>query len=146
MISIHLINTKDTFYELERQLRNRILLRPIGIPDHAWEMHDEKSYHFVAVEDGNVIGCVVLVPLDNGVHKAQLMQMAVEGNQQGKGIGKLLVNELLSFCKSKGIAEVTCHARETALKFYLNLGFEVYDEPFIEVGIKHYHMRIISEI
>jgi hypothetical protein len=46
-----------------RELRNKILLRPIGIPDHAWEMHDKKSWHFVAVENDVVIGCVVLVPL-----------------------------------------------------------------------------------
>jgi hypothetical protein len=26
--------------------------------------------------------------------------------------------------------------------FYLNLGFEIYDEPFVEVGIPHEHMRI----
>ncbi|MFT5964488.1 MAG: putative GNAT family N-acyltransferase [Flavobacterium sp.] len=145
MISIQLIDTKNVLYQMERELRNKILLRPIGIPDHAWEMHDEKAWHLVAVENDVVFGCVVLVPLDPGQKKAQLMQMAVETNQQGNGVGKLLVNELLSFCKSKGIQEVVCHSRENAVPFYLNLGFEIYDEPFVEVGIKHSHMRINLE-
>jgi predicted GNAT family N-acyltransferase len=70
------------------------------------------------------------------------MQMAVETNQQGKGIGKLLVKELLSFCNANGIKEVVCHARDNSVPFYLNLGFGIYDEPFVEVGIPHEHMRI----
>jgi predicted GNAT family N-acyltransferase len=142
MISIQLIDTKSALYQLEQELRNKILLRPIGIPDHAWEMHDEKSWHFVAVEDNNILGCVVLVPLDQEQTKTQLMQMAVETNQQGKGVGKLLVKELLAFSKSKGIKEVICHSRDNAVPFYLNLGFEIYDEAFVEVGIQHSHMRI----
>jgi predicted GNAT family N-acyltransferase len=142
MISIQSIETKNTLYQMERELRNKILLRPIGILDHAWEMHDEKSWHFVAVENDVVIGCVVLVPQDLGQRKAQLMQMAVETNQQGKGIGKLLVKELLSFCNANGIKEVVCHARDNAVPFYLSLGFETYDEAFVEVGILHSHMRI----
>jgi predicted GNAT family N-acyltransferase len=32
--------------------------------------------------------------------------------------------------------------RNNAVSFYLNLGFEIYDAPFVEVGIQHYHMRI----
>jgi predicted GNAT family N-acyltransferase len=145
MISIQLIDTKSPLYQMERELRNKILLRPIGIPDHAWEMHDEKSWHFVAIDNDITIGCVVLVPLNSEQTKAQLMQMAVETNLQGKGIGQLLVNELLSFCKSKGIEKVVCHSRENAVPFYLNLGFEIYDAPFVEVGIKHSHMRINLE-
>jgi hypothetical protein len=43
------------------------------------------------------------------------MQMAVETNKQGKGVGNL-VNELLSFCKSNGIKEVVCHP-ENAVPF-----------------------------
>jgi predicted GNAT family N-acyltransferase len=66
----------------------------------------------------------------------------VETNQQRKGIGKLLVKELLSFCNANGIKEVVCHARDNAVPFYLNLGFEIYDKPFMEVGISHSHMRI----
>jgi predicted GNAT family N-acyltransferase len=142
MVKIQRIETSNPLYQLETDLRNRILLRPIAIPDHAWEMHDHKAWHFVAIENENVIGCVVLNPLNPEQTKTQLMQMAVETDQQGKGIGKLLVKELLSFCVTNGIKEVVCHARDNAVPFYLNLGFEIYDEPFVEVGIQHYHMRI----
>jgi predicted GNAT family N-acyltransferase len=142
MITIQRIATSNPLYQLETDLRNRILLRPIGVPDHAWEMHDQKAWHFVAVESDAVIGCVVLNPLNSEKTKTQLMQMAVETNQQRKGIGKLLVKELLSFCNANGIKEVVCHARDNAVPFYLNLGFETYDEPFVEVGIPHEHMRI----
>src|ERR1051325_10394063 len=142
MISIHRISTKDNLYRQERDLRNRVLLRPIGLPDHAWEMNDEWSWHFVAVENNNVVGCVVLFPVDKEGHTAQLMQMAVESNLQGKGIGKLLVDHLLGFCRTKGIKEVVCHSRNNAVQFYSKLGFEIYGEPFTEVGIPHEHMRL----
>jgi predicted GNAT family N-acyltransferase len=68
------------------------------------------------------------------------MQMAVETNQQRKGIGKLLV--VLSFFAVNGIKEIICHARNNAVSFYLNLGFEIYDCTFCGSGIQHYHMRI----
>jgi ribosomal protein S18 acetylase RimI-like enzyme len=45
------------------------------------------------------------------------MQMAVETNQQRKGIGKLLVEELLSFTNN-GIKEIICHARNNAVSFF----------------------------
>lgn len=142
MITIEQISTKDTYYTAEQGLRNEVLLRPIGIPDHAWEMHDEASWHFVAIEQEQVIGCVVLRPLDAKNTKAQLMQMAVASEQQGKGIGKLLVQDLLRFSETTGIQEIICHARDNAVAFYLRQGFEIYDEAFEEVGILHRHMHI----
>jgi predicted GNAT family N-acyltransferase len=141
-ISIKRINTKDPLYSSERELRNSILLRPIGLPDHAWEMHDEQSWHFVAVSNNKVIGCVVLFPVEQEAHQAQLMQMAVETNNQGTGVGKLLVGALLDFCRSVGIREIICHARTEAVSFYLKLGFEIYGAPFTEVGLPHRYMRI----
>ena len=142
MLEIKQITILDPLYQLERELRNKILLRPIGLPDNAWEMKDDKAWHFVATENNNLLGCVILVPIDDKKEKVQLMQMAVDTNLQGKGIGKLLVIELLEFCKQQGIKEVTCHSRASANDFYKKLGFEIYDEPFDEVGITHNHMRI----
>tara|TARA_R110000868_G_scaffold111773_1_gene301525 strand:+ start:27880 stop:28320 length:441 start_codon:yes stop_codon:yes gene_type:complete len=142
MIDIKIINTSHELYFQEQELRNKVLLRPIGLEDHAWEMHDNKSFHFVAVENGKVVGCVVLFPLSETDNQAQLLQMAVETNQQGKGIGKLLIKGLIKFAKENAIKDVVCHARDNAVPFYQSLNFEIYDEPFVEVGMQHYHMRI----
>ena len=140
-IVIQRISIDNPLYQLERELRNRVLLRPIGVPDYGWEMHDRKSWHFVALDGENVVGCVVLVPLDNTDRKTQLIQMAVTRSFQGKGIGTGLISELIKFAKSQGIKEIICHARENAVPFYLKLQFEVYGEPFQEVGILHRHMK-----
>ncbi|MBO9595316.1 MAG: GNAT family N-acetyltransferase [Niabella sp.] len=110
------------------------------MPDHAWEMDDHKAWHFVAVEEDNVVGCVILVPLHNG--QAQLKQMAVETLYQSKGIGRLLIETLLAFAKRQALTEVVCHAQDRAIPFYIKNGFEIYDEPFVEVGVPHHHMRI----
>lgn len=142
MIQIKRIEIQDPLYQEERQLRNKVLLRPIGIPDFGWEMHDEKSWHFVALDKGKVIGCVVLVPLDAQNQKAQLIQMAVDNIWQGKGIGKLLVKALIAFSIKSGIGEIQIHSRSDITSFYTHLGFEIYGHEFEEVGIKHRHMRM----
>lgn len=142
MVDIQRITTLDPLYQDERDLRNRILLRPIGLQDHAWEMNDLDSWHFVAMHDNKLIGCVVLFPLNKEKTQAQLMQMAIDNDFQGKGIGKLLVDELLKFAKEQGIIEVICHSRQSVNAFYQKLGFEIYGEPFEEVGIAHNHMKI----
>ncbi len=132
----------DPLYQKERELRNRILLRPIGIPDFGWEKHDHKSWHFAALEDEELIGCVVLVPLDEKNNKSQLIQMAVDTHHQGKGIGRLLVDALISFARSKNINEIQIHSRSDITSFYSHLGFAIYGDEFEEVGVKHQHMKM----
>lgn len=141
MIEILNIDILDPLYQDERELRNKILLRPIGIPDYGWEQNDTISWHFVAVSDAKVIGCVVLVPLENS-KQAQLIQMAVDTPWQGKGLGKQLVHHLLNFAKKNGLEEVLIHSRSDVTPFYESLGFSVYGETFEEVGIQHQHLRI----
>ena len=137
MTEILNINMDHLLYQKERELRNEVLLRPIGIPDYGWEMNDDKSWHFIAIDQSNLIGCVLLVPLNTNLNKAQLTQMAVAKSRQGKGIGKLLVKYLLDFAASKGIKEILIHSRAEVTSFYEQLGFKVYGDEFEEVGIKH---------
>jgi len=142
-IEILQISMEHPFYQQERLLRNRILLRPIGIPDFGWEKNDPRSWHFVAVSEDRVIGCVVLVRLDKNARITQLIQMAVETEFQGQGIGKALVKELISFARDNGVEEIQIHAREEVTEFYEQLGFSVVGEPFNEAGIRHRHMLML---
>lgn len=141
-VSIKRITLEDPLYQQERNLRNRILLRPIGIPDFGWEHNDNSSWHFVATKDDQVIGCVVLVRLDEGATKTQLIQMAVEQEFQGHGVGRMLVEQLIAFALKNKVQEIEIHARDEVTAFYEQLGFEIVGEPFYEVGIKHRHMRM----
>ena len=140
MAEILNINMDHSLYQKERELRNEVLLRPIGIPDYGWEMNDDKSWHFIAIDQSNLIGCVLLVPLNTNLNKAQLTQMAVAKSRQGEGIGKLLVKYLLDFAASKGIKEILIHSRAEVTSFYEQLGFQIYGDEFEEVGIKHQRM------
>jgi len=142
-VEIKRITLEDQLYQQERNLRNRILLRPIGIPDYGWEHNDTKSWHFVAIESEKVIGCVVLVRLDENASKTQLIQMAVEKEFQGRGIGRMLVEYLIEFASENKVQEIQIHARDDVKVFYEQLGFRVVGEPFEEVGIKHRHMLMV---
>jgi len=139
MINILQIELEHPFYQQERDLRNEVLLRPIGLPDFAWEMNDKKAYHFVAESNGTVVGCAILVPVS--AKESQLMQMAILPNFQKKGIGKLIVLKMIDFAMKQSIPLITCHSRQTAVKFYQKLNFEIFGEPFEEAGIAHRHMR-----
>jgi len=137
------ITTDHPHYQEMRELRNKILLRPIGLQDGAWEMYDKESWHFVAIEDDKVVGCAVLVPLKEELGHVQLMQMAVDASFQGRGVGKLIVEEMILFAKKNGFTEMRCHSRASAVDFYIKLGFQVYGEAFEEVGIAHRFMKIV---
>lgn len=142
MIQYRQIETSSPLYQGERELRNEFLLRPIGIPDYGWEMYDESSYHFVAVDGEEVVGCVVLYPLLDKSGAAQLMQMAVADGLRGKGVGRGLVDCLVEFARSTGFTSIVCHSRDNAVGFYLKLGFKCFGEPFVEVGVEHRHMKL----
>lgn len=135
------IEMDNPLYQGERELRNEILLRPIGIPDHGWEIYDSDSFHFVALDGERVVGCVVLYPLPDYTGDAQLMQMAVADILRGRGIGKGLANLLLDFARSHGYSRVVCHSRGNVVHFYEKLGFVTFDEPFTEVNILHRKMQ-----
>ena len=142
MIRIETISTDSPHYDSERDLRNRVLLRPIGLPDHAWEQKDPESAHIVAILNDQVVGCVLLYPHPEEPQKAQLLQMATDSKLQGQGIGQRLVEALKEHAKAMGVATVFCHARCEVQGFYQKLGFQATGGTFEEVGLKHQLMEL----
>lgn len=57
------------------------------------------------------------------------------------GIGKMMTQEFEAEAVRRGLKRVYLHARATAVPFYAKLGYEVFDEDFMEVGIPHKHMQ-----
>ncbi|MCB4799635.1 GNAT family N-acetyltransferase [Tamlana sp. PT2-4] len=105
----------------------------------------ETTFHFGIFLNNQLLGICSLFKNEHknlsDAHQYQLRGMAVLAEQQGKGLGKLVLNYAESFIKAKGITTIWCNAREVATKFYTNLGYEIFGEPFeIEKIGTHYAM------
>ncbi len=127
-------------YEAMLQLRKTALLEPIGVPFYYINPEKEKNDVFIgAFESGNIIGCCVLTRLSPDL--VQLRQMAVSALYQGNGIGALVLSFAETVAKAHGFTTMMMHARDPVIEFYAKQGYEVFGEPFQEVGLGHHKMQ-----
>ncbi len=89
------------------------------------EVEDENAYYLVGVRDDEVI-CY------GGFHKvldeAHITNIAVRADSRGRGIGTLLMSELISRARLLGVKYMTLEVRdnnENAIKLYKSFGFTV---------------------
>lgn len=69
-----------------------------------------------------------------------MRQVAVQADLQGQGLGRILVEFSEATARAHGFARMVLNARDTAVNFYLRLGYEIEGEPFTEVTIPHRRM------
>lgn len=89
------------------------------------EVEDVNAYYVVGVRGDEVL-CY------GGFHKvldeAHITNIAVKDTERGKGLGKLLMSELLSRARLNGIKYVTLEVKctnERAINLYKSYGFRV---------------------
>ena len=79
----------------------------------------------VALEKGNVIGYASIHYIKKITRKSGIIEdVVVKENQRGKGIGKLLVNNLIEKAKNNNCDKIILSSSEKNLKFYQKLGFQ----------------------
>jgi len=136
-IEITGIDAKGSLYTQACQLRYDLLRVPLGITHKDAEKFDfeKDARHWVALNEGRVVGCVLLYV--NQPKEGKLFQMVVAEDHQGKGIGVMLVNALENAARQQHLEEIQLHSRLVALNFYRKLGYKAYGPIFAEVGIPH---------
>ncbi len=89
------------------------------------EVEDENAYYLVGVRGDEVI-CY------GGFHKvldeAHITNIAVRADSRGRGVGTLLMSELISRARMLGVKYMTLEVRdnnENAIKLYKSFGFTV---------------------
>lgn len=121
-------------YESVKKFRDLVLRRPIALVLSDEDTKGEDSqWHFAAIENGLVLGCVILKPLSDDLIK--LRQMAVAAETRGSGLGRELVRFAENAAMVGGFTEIEMNARVSARGFYEKLGYEVASNEFIEVGL-----------
>jgi predicted GNAT family N-acyltransferase len=120
-------------------LRDEVLRKPLGLiytPEQLGAESD--SIHIACYFQDELAGCLILQP--DAMQTLKMRQVAVSNKHQGLGIGRAMVEFSEQFARENGYGKITIHARDTAVGFYLRLGYEVEGEPFEEVTIPHQSM------
>jgi len=149
MIEIRRITTRDPFYEQECSLREDVLLAPIGFDMARFREEyagvEEGAEHYVAILDHpkgpRVVGCALLLIDEADPSLGKLVQMAIDRQRQGEGIGRRLLATIESRAFGElGLDQLFCHAQTTAIGFYEALGWATDSDEFHEAGIVHRRM------
>ena len=124
------------------QLRWLVLREPWQQPQGSeQDALEDQAFHIMAVDaSGHTIGTGRLHRLTQ--ISAQIRYMAVHPQQQGKGIGRQLLQRLEQEAVNWGCQEIVLNARSGSLDFYLHQGYQIIGEaPLLFGSIAHKHMR-----
>jgi len=130
--------SKDYYQTLS--LRNSVLRKPIGLQFSKDQLSNEiDDFHLGIFLSNECIACLVISKLIDS-KCAKMRQVAVMSKFQGMGIGKLMIIETERRLQNDGFQSIELNARESAIPFYLSLGYSLVGEWFTEVGIPHKKM------
>ncbi len=139
MVSFYPVDFGTPEFDLCIDLRHKVLREPLSLEFSCQDISIEfNSYHLACFHEDNMVGVLVLHPLEEGLVK--MRQVAIDDRFQSKGLGSKLVVYSEVFSKRIGYLNIVLHARDTAVNFYKKLGYTVTETPFIEVGIPHFKM------
>ncbi|MCB0544683.1 MAG: GNAT family N-acetyltransferase [Saprospiraceae bacterium] len=145
MVQIYQISFGTPEYDEAVALRHEVLRRPLGLeylPEQLAREYDE--IHLVAADaTGRLVAYLNLSPQTD--EEVKMRQVAVDPSCQGKGIGKALVAASERLARDLGFRHMTLHAREHAVDFYLQQGYQTVGDRFEEVTIPHFKMEKILE-
>jgi N-acetylglutamate synthase-like GNAT family acetyltransferase len=132
----------DAEWQAYFKLRYDVLRAPWGQATGSEQTPDENRHQHFAffTAENQIIGVGRLDVLDP--QTTQVRFMAVADEQQGKGIGKAIMEEMESVSKERGIQKIILHAREVALPFYQQLGYQLDAPSHLLFGeIQHFLMH-----
>ncbi|HEY0434352.1 MAG TPA: GNAT family N-acetyltransferase [Chitinophagaceae bacterium] len=139
-MALKIIDHGTKEYQQMIKLRDDILRKPLGLTFTQEELETEKENMLIgAFEDGQILGCCMLVEESPG--SVKLRQMAVLNALQGKGIGRALMQFAENLARDHGYRTITMHARKHAVGFYEKMGYRVKGDEFLEVSIPHLEME-----
>jgi len=139
-------------YDATVALRYEVLRKPLGLDFTPEQLAAEVTDLHCALwalgappddapRQGGVpelLACLVLTPQSDG--EIKMRQVAVQASHQGKGLGRILVEFSEATARAHGFTRMVLNARDTAVDFYLRLGYRIEGEPFTEVTIPHRRM------
>ena len=129
-------------YKKYYKLRYEILRKPWRQPKGSErDEGEETSIHRMIIDEETKDAIGVGRLQFNSTHEAQIRYLAVADKFQGKGLGSQIISALEDVARGKGIQRIILSARENALQFYKNNGYEIVKKTHLLFGkIQHWLM------
>lgn len=103
-------------------------------PEDEWDDQDPISTHFVVYDADQPIATARLLSNDH------VGRVAVLKEYRSKGIGKLVMQDIIALAKQQQRKELILSSQVHATQFYSGLGFAVQGESYLDCGIPHVDM------
>ena len=138
-IECELIDWGSVKYIQSLALRHEVLRKPLGmIFDPAIFPEEKGDIHLVANHGDWLVGCMILTEAGNDLN---MRQVAVANKYRRNKVGARMVALAEAKAIEMGKQKMVLHARDSALDFYLSLGYYIVGDQFEEVGIPHHRME-----
>lgn len=124
----------EAYKEILSQHQLKYMLELIYSKSALQKQFIEGHNFLIAEEDGKPIAFADYSLLKDGIYK--LHKIYVLSNQQGKGIGKILIGHIINKIKQKNAAALLLNVNRNnkAKQVYEHLGFKVISEEDIDIG------------
>ena len=100
-----------------------------------WDKHDQDALHILALgQKCEPVGTSRLLKT------GQIGRIAVLKHYRNNGVGKALLQKIITLAEDRGFSSVFVHAQTPVIPFYKPFGFKVEGRPFYEANIEHYLM------
>ncbi len=121
-------------------IRRRVFIEEQRIDENLERDFDDlRALHVLAMRGGQAVGCGRMMLSISG---AKIGRMAVLPEYRGRGIGRLLLDHLVSAARQIGARLAYLHAQVPVEGFYLRYGFAPAGGIFEEAGIPHRKMKL----
>jgi ElaA protein len=130
----------DKLYDLLR-FRQRIFVVEQGSPYPDLDGLDQGAWHLLLWSEDELAGYLRLLPTLGPPPLVQIGRVAVAPSLRGRGLGRLLMNQALRFCRERyPDHEIGLGAQRRLVPFYEEFGFAVASTPYDDFGVIHVKM------
>ena len=120
-------------------LRREVFVVEQKVPEEEeHDSYDLTATHFVAVAEGEIVGTLRLIFMDEHV---KIGRVAVRASCRGRGIAKAMISAAMAQARAAGHDRFYLTAQSDKLGFYEGLGFVAFGPEFLDGGMPHRAMR-----
>ena len=104
---------------------------------------DQEAWHLLLWAEGALGGYLRLAPMPGPPPRLNLGRIAVAIHLRRCGIGRMMMEEALSFCRERHPAQpIILGAQLHLVPFYESFGFAPVSEPYDDFGVMHISMAM----